>query len=896
MKKTLLFIVVLSNSFGFAQSRLDLIKSHFAQTAVNSKNLKSTDLKDLVIQSEIHDQKNKVTHYYVTQTMGGIPIYNAFGNITFKADDVVHSASNFINIATSKINSKLISSDRSKNVQDLSTNLIQVFEALGIDNKIVDAIAVDDTPNSYRIKTSALKNKDAFGQLVYHKNADNELLLSWHFEFYSPDSKHLWHLNWDVTNKKIVAISDLMVSCSFDHDHSQETTPIGTAKQAMSQPSIWNENNNLAAEVSGYRVFKYTLPSPIFGDRTVETSPANAIASPYGWHDTNGRDGAEYTITRGNNVFAYEDTNDMDEPGYSPDGGAALRFDFPYNGIRTYPDSYVDASVTNLFYMNNMMHDIFYHFGFDEQSGNFQYNQYGKLTGNGATDDEVYAEAQDGGGTNNANFGTPRDGYNPAMQMYMWYLNQSVNFFKINAPAAIAGYVTSLENGFTPGNVNIPLAPGITANIVLATDAVGDVNDGCTAFTNASAMANKIALIKRGNCNFTEKVINAQNAGALAVVIMDNVAGNLSTMGGGDANVRIPAINITMASGNTIINSLNQGNAVSATIEIPQGTIIGADGDFDNGIIAHEYGHGISSRLTGGRLNSGCLNSSEQMGEGWSDFFALILGMKATDTSTTSRGIGNFVAFQSTTGRGIRQYPYNTSRSVNPLTYASTNGYFYTSNGQEVINVHAVGTVWATILWDLTWKYVDKYGFNADLINGNGGNQKVLQLVVDGLKLQPCNPSFVSGRDALLAADRISTGGQNACLIWEAFAGRGVGEFASEGLNTGTAGIKDQIQDFTVPSQYATCDSLSVANTNQQRAFKMFPNPTENEVTFEIPNYNKPVQVDLFDLNGRKVYAKYFEDFMGYKTMDLPFIQTGIYIVKFNGEGLDLSKKLIIKK
>ncbi len=64
-------------------------------------------------------------------------------------------------------------------------------------------------------------------------------------------------------------------------------------------------------------------------------------------------------------------------------------------------------AITNLFYMNNMMHDIWYQYGFDEASGNFQENNY---SNGGLVGDSVFADAQDGGGLNNANFGTPPDG------------------------------------------------------------------------------------------------------------------------------------------------------------------------------------------------------------------------------------------------------------------------------------------------------------------------------------------------------------------------------------------------------------------------------------------------------------------------------------------------------
>jgi hypothetical protein len=75
------------------------------------------------------------------------------------------------------------------------------------------------------------------------------------------------------------------------------------------------------------------------------------VASPYGWHDVNGVAGAEYTYTRGNNVWTKADFGGENfNSGSSPDGGASLLFDFPYGGVNVDASSYIDAANTNLFY------------------------------------------------------------------------------------------------------------------------------------------------------------------------------------------------------------------------------------------------------------------------------------------------------------------------------------------------------------------------------------------------------------------------------------------------------------------------------------------------------------------------------------------------------------------
>jgi hypothetical protein len=73
--------------------------------------------------------------------------------------------------------------------------------------------------------------------------------------------------------------------------------------------------------------------------------------------------------------------------------------------------------VANLFYFCNIMHDFVYRLGFTETAGNFQINNFGR---GGAGNDPVNAEAQDGSGTNNANFATPPDGVRPRMQMFLF--------------------------------------------------------------------------------------------------------------------------------------------------------------------------------------------------------------------------------------------------------------------------------------------------------------------------------------------------------------------------------------------------------------------------------------------------------------------------------------------
>jgi uncharacterized protein (TIGR03437 family) len=184
------------------------------------------------------------------------------------------------------------------------------------------------------------------------------------------------------------------------------------------------------------------------------------------------------------------------------------------------------------------------------------------------------------------------------------------------------------------------------------------------------------------------------------------------------------------------------------------------DGDFDQGVIVHELTHGLSNRLVGNATGLTGIQA-RGMGEGWSDYFALTMIRSATDNPDGSYGMGQYVVRRYSSG--IRRYPYSTSLTVNPLTYARI-----TENTES----HAVGEVWCSLLWEMRRLLVERYGFVE-------GQKQSLQLVVDGLKLTPPAPTFLDARDAILLADRINNGGTNQCLIGKAFAKRGAGSNAS---------------------------------------------------------------------------------------------------------------------
>ncbi|KAJ3246095.1 ammonium transporter [Chytriomyces hyalinus] len=194
------------------------------------------------------------------------------------------------------------------------------------------------------------------------------------------------------------------------------------------------------------------------------------------------------------------------------------------------------------------------------------------------------------------------------------------------------------------------------------------------------------------------------------------------------------------------------------------------DGAYENDIIIHEMAHGLSNRLTGGPANSNCLNNLQAggMGEGWGDMLAAMLSMPATSTRQSDYAMG---VYATNSARGIRRYPYSTNMRTNPRTYGDL---------RRLNEVHDIGEVWAATLYEVMWFMVDTSGFIApqQIVSGQAsgkGNSDMMHLLIGGMKMQPCNPTMIQARNAILAADKAKFRGKYACDIWNGFAKRGMG-------------------------------------------------------------------------------------------------------------------------
>ncbi len=542
--------------------------------------LTAADLADHRIADSVPSAVSGATHLYLQQTHLGLPVYNGL----------------------------------------LQVNVNREGRILGVSNAFVPEIA--KAANSVRPGLSAGEAVAAAGehlglgrglkaaseaQLMWLPVGRNARLV-WNFQLETPDQLHYYDLTVDAASGKVWTRVDWITSAEYR-----------VYEQPVESPN-------------------HTSPTPPADGRTLQVNPQDATASPFGWHDTNGAAGAEFTIMRGNNVHAYEDSDGNNAPpGSEPNCGGSLSCDFPID-LTQAPSAYRPAAVANLFYWNNVIHDIQYQYGFDEAAGNFQVNNYGN---GGAGGDDVRAEAQDGGGNCNANFFTPTDGSRPRMQM------------------------------FTCNNSN-------------------------------------------------------------------------------------PA----------------------------------QDGDLDNGVIVHEYGHGISIRQVGGPNNSSCLGNRQQPGEGWSDWLGLAYTAETGDADTDARGIGTYLFGQPANGPGIRPAPYSTDFAVNDFVF---------SDIRNVSVPHGVGFVFATAVWEVYWELVNHHGFSSDLYNAGGGsgNQRAMLYVNEGLKNTACDPTFIDARDGIIQAATDNYSGEDVCRVWAGFARRGMGVNSS----TGGSNSLRATNGFDVPAQ-----------------------------------------------------------------------------------------------
>jgi len=710
---------LMSPSGGFLTNPSDqpplTIAKSFLGAHAGALGVSPNDIASAAVTNQYRSEHTGVTHIYMRQMVNGLPIANADLNVNVSATGQV------INVGSTFAPGVVAADETTIPGFSAVDALSYAANALGVTlTESPDEVIQAPGVSRYTVLHAPELSLDDIPVRLQYVATPAGVELAWNMVLRTTDGEHWYDMSVDADTGEVLYSPD------------------------------WISN-------ATYHVHAIPNSDPNDGPRTLEVDPHDPLASPFGWHDTSGSTGPEFTDTRGNNVFAQEDIDGNDIGGSRPNGGPGLIFDFPVD-LTLVPPTYLSASTTNLFYWNNITHDVMYRYGFTEAAGNFQINNYGR---GGLGNDAVQADAHDPSFFG-PNFGTPPDGRPPRMEMTL---------FDFTAP--------------------------------------------------------------------------------------------------------------------------------------------GRDSSLASEIIVHEYGHGVSNRLTGGPANSGALFGfqSRGMGEGWSDYFALAMLQRPTDTELGAYPQGIYVLGQLPTDRGVRAFPYSVDMTIDPDTYGVYN------QGINFFLQHRVGKIWASMLWDMTWQLINKWGYDANVQNGFDpidpfGNTLALQLVMDGLKLQPANPTFVNARDAILLADRLLTGGKNQVELWTAFARRGLGFSAFDGGGTnaffvteafdlppglipnpgqlhgtsyldvdgdglrdpGDTGLKDSqifldlnedgdldagTSTFTVPGPLALADSARTRSVLQISNFSL---PVANlAVTLNITHSN-PADLDVFLVSPSKTRVPLFSD------------------------------------
>ncbi|PZR30008.1 MAG: hypothetical protein DI535_00460 [Citrobacter freundii] len=812
-------------SAAFAQTKLtsgqraqELLRHNITATG-----LSQAQLENFIVTNAYEDKRSGTFMVYLQQTRLNIPVYNKISIYTFRQDTLIQKKQDFIRrFPASSAKSTGYFVDAAQAVRLAGNH----FSIPIIKNP--ELLARDENRKRFAYKVAELGIDSTTSELVWLPVGDGSAVrLAWNVRVVSPDRQGDWFVRIDAQTGEYLNDNSLIVSERAADEcvqiPSAETSyhPV-TADHSTAAIANFGSDANFVVQSpaafappppsvtsASYRVYPVYLESQNFGSRVLETNPWERAgignnAATLGWHFDNT---TNYDITRGNNVWAQEDLAGANATTGLTDNSTtaipALTFDRAIDFSQN-PSMNINmrAAIDNLFYWNNIMHDVSYQYGFDEAAGNFQASNLGR---GGIGNDYVHAFAESGAGMNNANFGTPPDGQNPTMRMYQWN-TAVVPSLTVGSPSPIPTSYNIVEGG-----INLQSQLGYTgaksASIIRVLDGGGS-SLGCGSISNAAALAGNIALVDRGSCNFAVKIKNIQNAGAIAVIVVNNVSSAPFVMTGTDLTISIPSVMISQNDGNILKNNLT---GLTGTLSA---TGLYRDGSLDNGIVAHEYTHGISNRLTGGPASAGCLVNAEQMGEGWSDYVALMLttnwAAAAAGDGANARSLGTYALAQTSAGAGIRTYPYSTNMAIDPWTYGMMAG----STGGEV---HTIGEIWCSAIWDMTWNIIQQEGINGDIYKGNGGNNIALQLVIAGMKYQPCSPGFLDARDAILKADSILYGYRHKCAIWNAFARRGMGRSASQGSSNSYV---DQIQATDLPL------GLSVTKTADKSSFHSGDNIT----------------------------------------------------------------------
>ncbi len=281
------------------QIALDYVHEHAAEWG-----LTADDVAEIRVTDTYESAHNRVTHVYLRQQSGGIDVARA--NMTVNIDregKILFVGNRFVTLPPPTGPAALTAPDAASSAA----------AELGLET--TKDIRLLESPRGVQRRTElsngGVSTRAIPAKLVYEL-VDGNLRLAWNLSIEELGGAHYWDASVDAETGELLAKVDLV-----NHDEVQATAaavaPASAATVATTRSAAAQQETKKAT----YRVFELPLESPLDGPRTLVSDPSTKSGSPFGWHDTDGADGAEYTVTRGNNVHVYTDHDDngMPDPG-----------------------------------------------------------------------------------------------------------------------------------------------------------------------------------------------------------------------------------------------------------------------------------------------------------------------------------------------------------------------------------------------------------------------------------------------------------------------------------------------------------------------------------------------------------------------------------------------------
>jgi len=360
--------------------------SNVIVSKVLSENGNKTSGNNWKISSEHKSSTSGVTHIYFHQLVDGIPVKGTQSAVHLSAGRIVLQTDINFNSSYSEVTplTRL-------NYMSASDALRAASVQLGYKLDTSFDVRVEQSSDNSKIFIGGddISQRPIPATLVYVQSASNELVLAWELSILEHDFEHWWNVQVNAVTGEIIDKQNRIKRCGLG-TITNETGPLDYNRNLVDMPnySPSGKSDSTICE-DCYEVFAIPVESPYYGERSIVESPWHPTASPLGWHDTDGEPGPESQLTQGNNVHAIENG---DNSGYQPFGQGRLDFsNFPFNQFYSHNTQYEDAAITNLFYWGNIMHDVFYVYGFTEAAGNFQENNYGR---GGVDQDRVRIQGQ----------------------------------------------------------------------------------------------------------------------------------------------------------------------------------------------------------------------------------------------------------------------------------------------------------------------------------------------------------------------------------------------------------------------------------------------------------------------------------------------------------------------